>query len=140
MTVGEALTSPTRIFAPISYAVLEKVGSAVHGMVHNTGGGQTKCLSLGRNVRYVKDSLVEPDPIFGLLQREARVDWKEMYEDFNMGVGFEFIVDPEAVEDVVRTAEGFGVGVQVVGRCERGDQGNSLVIESEHGKFSYTPA
>jgi phosphoribosylformylglycinamidine cyclo-ligase len=109
-------------------------------MVHNTGGGQTKCLSLGRNIRYVKDSLVEPDPIFGLIQREAEVDWKEMYEDFNMGVGFEFIVNPEAVEEVVRTAEGFGIGVQVVGRCERGDQGNSLVIESEHGKFSYTPA
>ena len=140
MTVGEALTSPTRIFAPIAYAVLEKVGSAVHGMVHNTGGGQTKCLSLGRNIRYVKDSLVEPDPIFGLIQREAGVDWREMYEDFNMGVGFEFIVDPEAVEEVVRAAEGFGIGVQVVGRCERGDQGNSLVIESEHGKFSYTPA
>jgi len=140
MTVGEALTSPTRIFAPIAYAVLEKVRSAMHGMVHNTGGGQTKCLSLGRNIRYVKDSLVEPDPIFGLIQREADVDWKEMYEDFNMGVGFEFIVDPEAVEEVVRTAEGFGIGVQVVGRCERGDQGNSLVIESEHGKFSYTPA
>jgi phosphoribosylformylglycinamidine cyclo-ligase len=140
MTVGEALTSPTRIFAPIANAVLEKIGEAVHGMVHNTGGGQTKCLSLGRNIRYIKDSLVEPDPIFGLLQREARVEWREMYEDFNMGVGFEFIVEPQAVEEVVRAAEGFGIGVQVVGRCERGDQGNSLVIESEHGKFSYTPA
>jgi phosphoribosylformylglycinamidine cyclo-ligase len=140
MTVGEALSSPTRIFVPIAHAVLGRVRTAVHGMVHNTGGGQTKCLSLGRNIRYVKNSLVEPDPIFGLIQREAEVDWKEMYEDFNMGVGFEFIVDPEAVEEVVRTAEGFGIGVQVVGRCERGDQGNSLVIESEHGKFSYTPA
>ena len=140
MTVGEALTSPTRIFAPIATAVLERVGAAVHGMVHNTGGGQTKCLSLGKDVRYVKDSMVEPDPIFGLIQREANVDWREMYEDFNMGVGFEFIVDAGAVDEVIETAEGFGVGVQVVGQCERGERGNSLIVESEHGKFSYLPA
>jgi phosphoribosylformylglycinamidine cyclo-ligase len=140
MTVGEALSSPTRIFTPIAAAVLDRVGAEVHGMVHNTGGGQTKCLSLGRNIRYIKDSLVEPDPIFGLIQREASVDWREMHEDFNMGVGFEFIVNPEAVEEVIKTAEGFGIEVQVVGRCERGEQGNSLIIESEHGKFSYQPA
>ena len=140
MTVGEAMTSPTRIFAPIATAVLERVGAAVHGMVHNTGGGQTKCLSLGKDVRYVKDSMVEPDPIFGLIQREANVDWREMYEDFNMGVGFEFIVDAGAVDEVIETAEGFGVGVQVVGQCERGERGNSLIVESEYGKFSYLPA
>ena len=140
MTVGEALISPTRIFAPIAAAVLERVGAAVHGMVHNTGGGQTKCLSLGKDVRYVKNSMVEPDPIFGLIQREANVDWREMYEDFNMGVGFEFIVDAGAVDEVIETAEGFGVGVQVVGQCERGERGNSLIVESEYGKFSYLPA
>ena len=140
MTVGEALISPTRIFAPIAAAVLERVGAAVHGMVHNTGGGQTKCLSLGKDVRYVKDSMVKPDPIFGLIQREANVDWREMYEDFNMGVGFEFIVDAGAVDEVIETAEGFGVGVQVVGQCERGERGNSLIVESEYGKFSYLPA
>ena len=139
MTVGEALTAPTRIFAPIAYAVLDRVGAAVHGMVHNTGGGQTKCLSLGRDIRYVKDALVEPDPVFGLIQGEAGVDWREMYEDFNMGVGFEFIVDSEAVEEVIGTAEGFGIGVQVVGRCGRGEGENSLIIESENGKFSYRP-
>ena len=140
MTVGEALTSPTRIFAPIAAAVLERVGRAVHGMVHNTGGGQTKCLSLGKDIRYVKDSMLEPDPIFGLIQREANVDWREMYEDFNMGVGFEFIVDTDVVDEVIEIAEGFGVGVQVVGHCEREERGNSLIVESEYGKFSYLPA
>jgi phosphoribosylformylglycinamidine cyclo-ligase len=140
MTVGEALSSPTRIFTPIAAAVLERVGTAVHGMVHNTGGGQTKCLSLGKGIRYVKDSPVEPDPIFGLIQREAGVDWREMYEDFNMGVGFEFIVDAGSVEEVIEVSEGFGIGVQVVGRCERGDLENSLIIESKHGKFTYLPA
>lgn len=137
MTLGEALTCPTRIFSPVAAAVLEKVGRSVHGMVHNTGGGQTKCLHIGRGIQYIKDSLPDPDPLFGLLQREAEVDWREMYEDFNMGVGFEFIVDAEAAEDVVGVAEGFGVGVQVIGRCERGGEENILVIGSEHGKFSY---
>ncbi len=137
MTVGEALLSPTRIFAPVAAAVLEKVGGAVHGMVHNTGGGQTKCLNLGRGVRYVKDSLPDADPIFRLIQREAEVGWREMYEDFNMGVGFEFIVDPEAAEEVVGVAEGFGIGVQVIGRCERSLGENSLIVDSRYGKFAY---
>jgi len=136
--VGEALTSPTRIFAPVAAAVLEKVGGSVHGMVHNTGGGQTKCLRLGRGVRYVKGSMPEPDPIFTLIQREARVDWREMYEDFNMGVGFEFVVDPEVVEEVVSVAEGFDIGVDVIGRCEFSPEGNSLTIETTRGKFAYS--
>ncbi len=137
MTMGEALTCPTRIFSPVVSAVLEKIGRSVHGMVHNTGGGQTKCLHLGKGIRYVKDALPEPDPLFELIQREAEVNWGEMYEDFNMGVGFEFIVDAEAVEDVIGVAESFGVGVQVIGRCDKGDEGNSLLIESIHGKFEY---
>jgi phosphoribosylformylglycinamidine cyclo-ligase len=137
MTVGEALACPTRIFAPVAAAVLEKIGDSVHGMVHNTGGGQTKCLRLGGGTRYLKDSLPEPDPIFALIQREAKVEWREMYEDFNMGVGFEFIVDPGSAEDVLRVVEGFGVGAVVIGRCEEGGAENSLVIESGHGKFSY---
>ena len=137
MTVGEALLSPTRLFAPVAAAVLERVGGGVHGMVHNTGGGQTKCLHLGVGVRYVKDSLPEPDPIFGLIQREARVGWREMYQDFNMGIGFEFIVDPEAAGEVVSIVEDFSIGAQVIGHCERSRGGNALVIESGRGKFSY---
>lgn len=137
MTVGEALTSPTRIFAPIAAKVLEGVGDSVHGMIHNTGGGQTKCLGLGKGVRYVKDALPEPDPIFHLIQAEGRVEWREMYEDFNMGIGFEFIVEPEVAEDVIRIAENFGIGVQIVGRCEESGKGNALKISSRLGEFSY---
>lgn len=137
VTVGEALLSPTRLFAPIASAILRKVEGGVHGMVHNTGGGQTKCLRLGRSIRYVKDNLSEPDPIFRLIQGEAKVGWREMYQDFNMGVGYEFIIDPEAVEDVLAVSEKFGLGVQVVGRCEKGGAKNSLAIESRYGRFLY---
>jgi len=137
MTVGEGLLSPTRIFAPVTVAILERAGGTVHGMVHNTGGGMTKCLSLGSGIRYMKDSLPEPDPIFRLIQRESKVEWREMYEDFNMGVGFELIVEPETAEDVVSIAEDFNIGVQVIGRCERSRGENELVIESGNGRFSY---
>jgi phosphoribosylformylglycinamidine cyclo-ligase len=138
MTVGEALTSPTRIFAPVAAAVLGEIGGSVHGMVHNTGGGQTKCLRLGRGIRFVKDKLPDPDPIFELIKREAGVEWREMYEDFNMGIGFEFVVASEAADEVVGVAEDFGIGVGVIGRCERSPSENRLVIDSIKGKFAFS--
>ena len=137
MTVGEALTSPTRIFSPIAAKVLEGLGNSVHGMVHNTGGGQTKILNLGKGVCYVKDALPEPDPIFHLIQEEGRGEGREMYEDFNMGVGFEFIVEPDAAEDVIRIAESFGIGVQIIGRCDKSENGNTVKITSNLGEFRY---
>ncbi|MBN2336113.1 phosphoribosylformylglycinamidine cyclo-ligase, partial [Candidatus Bathyarchaeota archaeon] len=102
-----------------------------------TGGGQTKCLRLGSGVGYVKDSLPEPDPIFGLIQSEGGVEWREMYQDFNMGVGFEFIVDPEHSETVLSTCERFGLGVQVIGRCVKSENGNTLEIDGGYGRFRY---
>jgi phosphoribosylformylglycinamidine cyclo-ligase len=102
MTVGEALLSPTRLFSPVVLRILKRVGEGVRAMVHNTGGGLTKSLRVGRNVVYVKDSLPEPDPLFLLVQREGRGEWREMYQVFNMGVGFELVVDPEEAEEVVR--------------------------------------
>ena len=137
VTIGEALLSPTRLYAPIAAEVLRKIGSKVHGMVHNTGGGQTKCLRVGDNIRYIKNSLPEPDPIFNLIQREAEVEWREMYQDFNTGIGFEFIVEPSAVDEVLSIVEKFGVGVQVVGHCEEGAENNSLELSSRHGRFLY---
>lgn len=138
MTVGEALLSPTRLYAPIARKVLDEVGGGVHGMVHNTGGGQTKCMRLGSGVKYVKDSLPDPDPIFKLIQREGRVGWREMYQDFNMGVGYEFMVAPESVEDVLSICEGYDIGAMVIGRCEKGKEGNALNITSEYGNFTYS--
>jgi phosphoribosylformylglycinamidine cyclo-ligase len=136
-TVGGALLSPTRLFAPVAAAVLRKVGESVHGMVHNTGGGQTKCLRVGKGIRYVKDSLPEPDPIFKLIKDESKVEWSEMYQDFNMGVGFEFSVAPESVDDVLAVVERFGLGAQVIGRCEKSSGANTLKIKAPYGEFLY---
>ena len=92
---------------------------------------------VGDNIRYIKNSLPEPDPIFNLIQREAEVEWREMYQDFNTGIGFEFIVEPSAVDEVLSIVEKFGVGVQVVGHCEEGIEKNSLELSSRHGRFLY---
>jgi phosphoribosylformylglycinamidine cyclo-ligase len=136
-SVGNALLSPTRMYAPIAARVLEKIGSNVYGMIHNTGGGLTKCIRLGKGIRYIKDGLPNPDPIFHLIQRESDVEWKEMYQDFNMGIGYEFIVDRDAVEDVLRICTEYGIGVHVIGRCEESEKDNELIIESPYGKFQY---
>ena len=135
-TVGEALLCPTRLFSPIALKVLEAV-DGVHGMVHNTGGGNTKCLRLGEGIKYVKN-MPQHDPIFDLIQRESGVEWREMYQDFNMGVGFEFIVDPDVAEDVLSVVEGFGVGASIIGECKESPSQNSLTINSLHGKFVYS--
>ncbi len=136
-SISEALLHPTRLFSPIASTMLRDLGEGVHGMVHNTGGGQTKCLRVGRNVRYVKDSLPEPDPIFHLIKGESGVEWREMYQDFNMGVGFEITVDSEYAEQALHVAEGFGVGAQVIGRCEKSSDKNGLKIHSPYGVFRY---
>jgi len=138
MTVGEAILSPTRLFTPVISKVLRELRSHVKGLVHNTGGGQTKCLRLGKNVHYIKDSLPDPDPIFHLIQRESKEAWREMYRGGNMGVGMEVIVDPEAAENVLSVSEGFGLGAQIIGRCERSKEGNKLTIQSPFGNFRYT--
>jgi phosphoribosylformylglycinamidine cyclo-ligase len=137
-TVGEALLSPTRIYAPIVAEVLKETKDAIHGMVHNTGGGQTKCLRVGNNIKYVKNNLPEPDPIFMLIQSESGVTWNEMYQDFNMGIGYEFIIDPKFADKVIDICEKFGVGVNVIGFCTENNNGNLLEISSDFGKFQYT--
>jgi len=139
MTVGEALTFPTRLFAPIAMKVLEKHRDNVTGMVHNTGGGQTKCLRIGENVLYVKDNLPEPDPIFKLIQSASGESWRDMYNDYNMGSGFDVIAtDRAAAEEIIGTIEkDFGVEALIVGHIEESDGKNKLLIKSQYGEFQY---
>lgn len=135
MTVGEALISPTRIYTPLVLELLRKVN--VKALIHNTGGGLTKCLRVGKGIRYIKDSLPDPDPIFKLIQKEGDVSWQEMYRVFNMGVGMEVVVHNNDVEKVLMVCERFGVGAQPIGRCERSTDGNYLIIRSKFGEFNY---
>jgi len=135
MSIGEALSSPTRIYLPIILEAIKKV--EVKAIIHNTGGGLTKCLKIGRNVRYVKDNLPEPDPIFRLIQAESKETLRNMYKSFNMGVGLEMIVKKGDEDIVMDVSEKFRVDAQVIGRCEESSGGNSLIIVSKEGKFEY---
>jgi phosphoribosylformylglycinamidine cyclo-ligase len=135
VTVAEALLSPSRIFLPVALEVLKN--GKVNAMVHNTGGGLTKCKRLGRNIRFVKDKLPKADPIFELIQGESTEEWRDMYREFNMGIGFEFIVPKGEVEPVLKASKKYGIEARVIGYCEKSPSGNSVLIKSEHGKFDY---
>jgi len=137
MTVGEALMSPIRIFAPIVKKILEDCHHGIKALIHNTGGGLTKCLGLGRSVHYIKNSLPEPDPIFRLIKKESKTTWKEMYVDFNMGIGYEVVLSPEYVEQAMRIAESYDLGCWIIGSCKKNKGPNQLTIKNEYGKFHY---
>jgi phosphoribosylformylglycinamidine cyclo-ligase len=137
MTAGEAILSPTRLYAPVISRVIERFGASISGLVHNTGGGLTKCLRLGRNIHYIKDNLFKPDPIFPLIQRESGESWRAMFENYNMGVGFEVISKPEAADDIISFSEKFGLEAKVIGKCCENCGGNKLTIKSPYGDFQY---
>ncbi|MEM1515538.1 MAG: AIR synthase related protein [Candidatus Bathyarchaeia archaeon] len=137
MTVGEAILSPTRFYAPVILKVLERFREHITGLIHNTGGGLTKCLRVGRNIHYIKDNLFEPDPIFKLIQHESSESWEAMYENYNMGVGFEVIASPEVYDDIIELSEKYEIDARVIGRCKRSTEGNKLTIKSSYGKFQY---
>jgi len=138
MTVGEAILSPCRIYAPIILEILEKLGEQVSGLIHNTGGGQTKCLRIGKNIHYEKSMLDEPPPIFKLIKEESGETWRNMYEIYNMGVGFEIIVRRGYADEVISVAEKYGIKAKVIGRCLKSDGINKLTLTTPYGKFLYS--
>jgi phosphoribosylformylglycinamidine cyclo-ligase len=137
MTVGEALVSPMRFYTPVVSAILDKCRSGITGLVHNMGGGLTKGLRIGMNINFVKDDLIELDPIFKLIQRESGETWKNMFENYNMGIGFEIISKKEKVEEILDISESFGLEAKIIGRCEKSDGENQVSIKSFFGKFNY---
>ena len=137
MTIGEAITSPTRIFAPIVLKTLDSLGRSITGLIHNSGGGQTKCLKLGRGLRYSKRTIFEPDPIFSLIQKQSNESWRDMFQDYNMGIGFEMVLEKEATDDALSIVESFGVEGKVIGEIEASPIGNQVLIDSSFGKFAY---
>lgn len=136
-TIGDALLSPTRFYAPIVMKILQECSEDIHGMVHNTGGGLTKCLRTGSGIKYIKNKLPEPDPIFKLIQNEGKIEWKEMYQDFNMGIGFEIIVDKKNVDKIITISESYKLNAYNIGHCEKGLGVNTLEIKTNYGNYEY---
>ena len=126
---GKLVLSPTRTYAPVIKQILDKHRSAIHGMVHCSGGAQTKVLHFVDNVHIVKDNLFPIPPLFKLIQEESGTDWKEMYKVFNMGHRMEVYVSPEIADSIIEISKSFNIDAQIVGRVEAND-GKKLTIES----------
>jgi phosphoribosylformylglycinamidine cyclo-ligase len=138
MTVGEMVLSPTRTYAPVVAAWLRAgLRPHLHGLVHCSGGGQTKALHFTQNVHLVKDQLLPAPPLFRLIQTASATPWVEMYRTFNMGHRLEAYVPADVAPDLIATAEAFGICAQVVGRVEAAPGRNRLTVRSEFGEFAY---
>ena len=136
VTAGQLVLSPTRTYAPVIKRLLDELRPEIHGMVHCTGGAQTKVLHfVGENCRVIKDNMFPIPPLFRLIQEQSHTDWKEMYKVFNMGHRMEIYVRPEVAEQVIAISKSFNIDAQIVGRIEEGER--SLLIKSEYGEFEY---
>jgi phosphoribosylformylglycinamidine cyclo-ligase len=136
LNVGQLILSPTRTYAPVIMAILKLMRSQIHGMVHCSGGAQTKILHFVNNVHVVKDHLFPIPPLFELIQKESGTDFKEMYQVFNMGHRMELYVSPERAEEIIQISESFGIPAQIVGHVEA-FSGKKLTIRSSFGEFIY---
>ena len=136
LTVGQLVLSPTRTYAPVIKRLLDELRPEVHGMVHCTGGAQTKVLHfVGDNCRVVKDNMFPVPPLFRIIHDCSGTDWREMYQVFNMGHRMEIYVRPEVAQQVIDLSKSFNIDAQVVGHIEEGPK--SLTIKSEFGTFNY---
>ena len=136
LTAGKLVLSPTRTYAPVVRKMLDEMRPRIHGMVHCTGGAQTKVLHfVGDNCRVIKDNMFPVPPLFRIIQEESQTEWAEMYKVFNMGHRLEVYVSPEDAERVIAISKSFNIDAQVVGRIEEGKR--SLTIRSEYGEFNY---
>ena len=137
LDAGKLVLSPTRTYAPVIKKILNKFDStSIHGMIHCSGGAQTKILHFIDNLHIIKDNLFETPPLFSIIQKESSTEWKEMYKVFNMGHRMELYVDPKVAEEILNISKSFGVNAKVIGRVEPSDI-KKLTIRSEHGTFEY---
>lgn len=136
ITVGELVLSPTRTYLPVVREILTNYSPLIHGLIHCSGGGQTKILNFVDGLHIIKDSMFAVPPLFSLIQHSSNTDWQEMYKVFNMGHRFEIYVFPEFADDIVAISKEFGVDAQIIGRVES-SKGKKLTIKSEFGTFLY---
>lgn len=136
LTAGKLVLSPTRTYAPIVKAILENYRPVIHGMVHCSGGAQTKVMNFVNNLHVVKDNLFPIPPLFRIIQEQSKTPWQEMYKVFNMGHRFEIYVYPEFADDIIAIAKEFNVDAQIIGYCTESGS-NKLTIKSAFGEFHY---
>ena len=134
---GQLVLSPTRTYAPVIRKILDAKRNKIHGMIHCTGGAQTKVLHfINDNCKIIKDNMFAVPPLFKIIKEESNTDWKEMYQVFNMGHRMEIYVSPEDAEEIIQISKSFNIDAQIIGHVEE-DNKPSLTIKSEFGVFNY---
>ena len=128
--------SPTRTYATVIKKILDEQRANIHGMVHCSGGAQTKVLHFVDNVHVIKDNLFPIPPLFDMIQKESGTEWKEMYKVFNMGHRMEIYVPKEVANSIIEISKSFNIDAQIVGRVEA-HEGKKLTINSPYGEFIY---
>ncbi|WFB64472.1 AIR synthase-related protein [Sphingobacterium sp. WM] len=136
VTAGKLVLSPTRTYAPVIKQILDKYRSQIDGMVHCSGGAQTKVLHFVDHVHVIKDNLFPIPPLFELIQKESNTEWQEMYKVFNMGHRMELYVPEEIAADIIQISESFGIPAQIIGRVESSEK-KQVTIRSAFGEFVY---
>ena len=134
---GKLVLSPTRTYAPVVKKTLDKHRANIHGMVHCSGGAQTKILHFVDNLHVIKDNMFAVSPLFRIIQEQSKTDWAEMYKVFNMGHRFEIYLPEKFAQEIIHIAAEFNIDAKIVGRCEAADK-KQLTIQSEFGEFKYT--
>jgi phosphoribosylformylglycinamidine cyclo-ligase len=136
ITAGKLVLSPTRTYAPVIKAILDEYRSQIDGMVHCSGGAQTKVLHFVGDVHVIKDNLFPVPPLFKLIQQESGTSWQEMYKVFNMGHRMELYVAEDIAQELIAISQSFGIEAQIIGRVEAADQ-KQVTVKSEFGEFVY---
>ena len=136
INIGKLVLSPTRTYAPIIKDILSKYRNKINGMVHCSGGAQTKILHFIDNLHIIKDNMFDTPPLFKMIQKESSTDWKEMYKVFNMGHRMEIYVNEDIASEIINISKSYNVDAQIIGRVECSNE-KKLSIMSKHGEFNY---
>lgn len=136
LDAGKLVLSPTRTYAPVIKQILEKYRSQIHGIIHCSGGAQTKILHFVEDMHIIKDNLFDIPPLFNLIKEESDTPWQEMYKVFNMGHRMEFYVPETIANELIAISKSFNIDAKIIGRCEKADK-KKLTIKTQNGVFEY---
>lgn len=138
LTLGKAVLSPTRTYTPLVKTALEKFRKGIKGILHCSGGGQTKCLKFGKNIHYIKDNLFDVPPLFAHIQSVTGQPWKNLFPVYNMGHRLEMYVEPEIAQELIQLSESYQIDAKIVGRCEAAEEKNKVSIQWDNNTFEYS--
>ena len=139
LTIGKALLSPTRTYAPVMLEILKNHRKEINAIIHNTGGGQTKVIKFGKGIKFIKNNLFKLPKIFEIIHNSSETNWKEMYKVFNMGHRLELYSNETVAKSIIDICSKYKLNAKIIGYCEKSDKGskNTVEIKSEFGSFSY---